>query len=235
MDRALDLALRGWGRVAPNPMVGAVLLRDGMIVSEGFHAEYGAPHAEAAALAACTHPEGTTCVVNLEPCGHQGKTPPCADALIAAKVHRVVMAVRDPHGEARGGADRLRAAGIEVEVGLRAQVAAALNASFLWNVARPARPFVALKLATSIDGCIADADGKSRWISGPVAREYVQWLRAGYQAVAVGARTALADDPQLTVRGTVLPRIPPTRILFLRSTPVPPSMKMLRSGATSTS
>ncbi len=229
MDRALTIALRGWGRVSPNPMVGAVLLKGGSVVSEGFHAVYGGPHAEIAALAACPEPEGTTCVVNLEPCAHHGKTPPCTEALIAAKVRRVVIAMLDPHAEAGGGAKRLEAAGVEVEVGLCAQRAAALNAPFLWNVARPARPFVALKLATSIDGCIADADGKSRWISGQVAREYVQWLRAGFSAIGVGARTSLADDPQLTVRGPLQPRVPPARVLFVRSTPVPATLKMFES------
>lgn len=214
MHHALALALRGWGRVAPNPLVGAVLLRDGVVVGEGWHAEHGAPHAEVAALAACADPRGATCVTTLEPCTHHGKTPPCTDALIAAGVARVVIAVRDPHPDARGGAERLRAAGIEVEVGLLAREAATLNAPFLWATTRPGRPFVAVKLAQSLDGFIADAEGRSQWISGAEARDWVHWVRAGYDAIAVGRRTALRDDPQLTVRGDTEPRVPPARVVF---------------------
>jgi diaminohydroxyphosphoribosylaminopyrimidine deaminase/5-amino-6-(5-phosphoribosylamino)uracil reductase len=216
MDRALALAATGWGRVAPNPLVGAVLLRHGAVIAEGYHAEFGGAHAEAAALAACGDATGATCVVNLEPCAHQGKTPSCAAALVRAGVRRVVAAIRDPDPVARGGAEVLRAAGVEVEFGLGDRAAAALNAPFLWATARPARPFVALKVATSLDGFLADAEGKSQWISGPEAREYAHWLRAGYDAIAVGHRTAVRDDPQLTVRGPVVPRVPPWRVIFAR-------------------
>lgn len=214
MGRALELALQGWGRVAPNPMVGAVLLRDGRTIGEGWHAEFGGPHAEAAALAATPDARGATCVVTLEPCAHQGKTAPCADALIAAGVRRVVVAVRDPDPSGHGGVERMRAAGVEVEVGMDAVEAAALNAPFLCSVVRPDRPFVAVKLAHSLDGFIADAEGRSQWISGPVARDWVHWLRAGFDALAVGRRTAVRDDPQLTVRGDIEPRVPPARVVF---------------------
>ncbi len=214
MTRALALALEGWGRVAPNPLAGCVLLRDGSTIGEGFHAEYGGRHAEVAAVASCGDPAGATCVVTLEPCNHHGKTPPCTDALIAAGVRRVVAALADPTPDAGGGADVLRAAGLEVSVGLMADEAAAINAPFLWHAARPNRPFVAVKLATSLDGYIADQAGRSRWISGPEARDYVHWLRAGFDAIAVGARTAAADDPELTVRGRVTPRKPPLRVVF---------------------
>jgi diaminohydroxyphosphoribosylaminopyrimidine deaminase/5-amino-6-(5-phosphoribosylamino)uracil reductase len=214
MGRALELALRGWGRVAPNPLVGAVLLRDGQAIAEGWHAEFGGPHAEAAALAATSDTSGATCVVTLEPCAHQGKTAPCADALVAAGVRRVVIAVRDPDPRSHGGVERMRAAGLEVEVGLCAAEAAALNAPFLWSAVRSDRPFVAVKLAHSLDGFIADAEGRSQWISGSVARDWVHWLRAGFDALAVGRRTAVRDDPQLTVRGDVEPRVPPARIVF---------------------
>src|SRR5574341_146615 len=193
MDRALALALWGWGRVSPNPLVGAVLVRDGQVIAEGYHAEFGGPHAEAAALAACPDPRGATCVVNLEPCAHHGKTPPCADALVAAGVRRVVTALSDPHAEARGGRGVLERAGVEVKTGIRREAAAALNAAFLWGLARPDRPFVALKMATSLDGFIADAQGRSKWISGPEAQDYVHWLRAGFDAIGVGRRTADAD------------------------------------------
>ncbi len=217
MGRALDLALRGWGRVAPNPLVGAVVLQDGTVAGEGFHAEFGGPHAEIVALgAAGARARGATLVVNLEPCAHHGKTPPCTEALIAAGVTRVVAAIRDPDPAARGGAEALRAHGLAVAFGVLAERAAALNAPFLFAHAQAERPFVALKLATSIDGRIADAHGSSRWVSGEEAREYVHWLRAGFDAIAVGGTTALRDDPQLTVRGPVTPRRPPIRVVFDR-------------------
>jgi len=217
MQRALDLARRGWGRVAPNPLVGAVVLAGDSVVAEGHHAEYGGAHAEVVALeAAGARARGATLVVNLEPCAHHGKTPPCTDAIVAAGVARVVAAVRDPDPEARGGAGVLRAKGVIVSIGLLAEAAAALNAPFLFAREQEERPFVALKLATSIDGRIADAAGSSRWVSGEAAREYVHWLRAGFDAIAVGGMTALRDNPQLTVRGPVTPRKPPLRVVFDR-------------------
>jgi diaminohydroxyphosphoribosylaminopyrimidine deaminase/5-amino-6-(5-phosphoribosylamino)uracil reductase len=231
MDRALALASRGWGRVSPNPLVGAVLLRDGQVIAEGHHAEFGAPHAEAAALAACSDPRGATCVVNLEPCAHHGKTPPCADALIAAGVRRVVMALADPHPEAGGGRKVLERAGVRVETGVRREAAAALNAAFLWGQVRPGRPFVALKMATSLDGFIADAQGRSRWISGPEAQDFVHWLRAGFDAIGVGRRTADTDDPQLTVRGPLTPRVPPRRVVFARSGRVREDLTLVRTAS----
>src|SRR5438552_2171437 len=162
MQRALDLAWRGWGRVAPNPMVGAVVLHGGSVVGEGWHAEFGGPHAEVVALqAAGDRARGATVVVTLEPCSHHGKTPPCTDALLAAGVERVVAAIRDPDPDAGGGVDVLRAKGVAVVVGVHAAAAAALNAAFLFVRQHPDRPFVALKLATSIDSRIGDAAGHS--------------------------------------------------------------------------
>ena len=217
MQRALELARRGWGHVAPNPMVGALVLHEGEVVGEGWHAEFGGPHAEVAALrAAGERARGATLVVSLEPCTHHGKTPPCTDAIRASGVHRVVAAIRDPDPQASGGFEVLRAAGIEVEVGSGAEAAAALNAPFLFARRRAERPFVALKLATSIDGRIADLAGRSQWLSGTEARDWVHWLRAGFDAIAVGGTTALRDDPQLTVRGAVTPRKPPVRVVFDR-------------------
>lgn len=217
MERALDLARRGWGRVAPNPLVGAVVLAGDNVVAEGYHAEYGGPHAEVVALeAAGARARGATLVVNLEPCAHHGKTPPCTDQILAAGVGRVVAAVSDPDPQARGGAGVLRAKGVTVSVGLLAEAAAALNAPFLFAREQEERPFVALKLATSIDGRIADAAGSSRWVSGDAAREYVHWLRAGFDAIAVGGLTALHDNPQLTVRGPLTPRRTPVRVVFDR-------------------
>jgi diaminohydroxyphosphoribosylaminopyrimidine deaminase / 5-amino-6-(5-phosphoribosylamino)uracil reductase len=217
MRRALALAPRGWGRVAPNPLVGAVVVQGDEVVGEGWHGEFGGPHAEVQALrAAGERARGATLVVTLEPCTHHGKTPPCTDAIRAAGIRRVVAAVRDPDPDARGGVEVLQAAGIDVAVGLLAEESAALNAAFLATRLQTERPFVALKLATSIDNHIADSRGRSRWISGPESRDYVHWLRAGFQAIGVGGTTALKDDPQLTVRGAVTPRTPPVRIVFDR-------------------
>ena len=230
MLRALDLALRGWGRVHQDPLVGAVVLRDGEPVGEGWHPEYGDLHAETAALAdAGERARGATLVVTLEPCTHHGKQPPCTEAIIQSGVRRVVAAIRDPNPEAAGGMERLKEAGIDVELGPLGDAAAVLNAVFLHRLRDSERPFVALKLATTLDGRIADAFGRSRWISGEAAREYVQWLRAGFDAIAVGGRTARLDDPGLTVRGPVQPRNPPRRIVFDRIADLGPNLTLLRT------
>jgi len=194
-----------------------VVLRGDETVAEGWHAEFGGPHAELNALhTAGEKARGATLVVSLEPCAHHGKTPPCTDAIRAAGVRRVVAAVRDPDAEARGGVEVLKRAGIETQIGLFAEEAAAQNAPFLFTRLQTDRSFVALKLATSIDGRIADAGGRSQWISGPEARDHVHWLRAGFDAIAVGGTTALTDNPQLTARGGLTPRKPPVRIVFDR-------------------
>ncbi len=230
MIRALELAWRGWGRVSPNPLVGAVVLREGAVVGEGWHAEFGAPHAEPQALAAAgERARGATLVVTLEPCAHHGKTPPCTDAILAAGITRVIAAVRDPDPDAKGGLEVLTRQGIAVEVGLDAAAAAAQNAPFLHARTRSDRPFVAIKLATSIDGRIADASGKSRWVSGPEARRYVHWLRAGFDAIAAGGTTVLRDNPQLTVRGDVVPRRPPVRVVFDRRAMLNPSVTLVQT------
>jgi diaminohydroxyphosphoribosylaminopyrimidine deaminase/5-amino-6-(5-phosphoribosylamino)uracil reductase len=230
MERALGLALRGWGRVHPNPLVGAVLLRDDRVVGEGFHAEFGGAHAEAAALAAAGGAaRGATLCVTLEPCAHVGKQPPCADALIAQGVRRVVLAIADPNPAAHGGAAKLAAAGIDVEQGLCAEQAGMQNAIFLHGFRASGRPYVALKLATSLDAKIADPDGRSRWISGSEAREYVHWLRAGFDAIGVGGRTAALDDASLTVRGAVEPRVAPARVVFDRSLQLSPTSVLART------
>ncbi|MDQ3223650.1 MAG: bifunctional diaminohydroxyphosphoribosylaminopyrimidine deaminase/5-amino-6-(5-phosphoribosylamino)uracil reductase RibD, partial [Gemmatimonadota bacterium] len=230
MARALDLALRGWGRVQQDPLVGAVILHGGDPVGEGWHAEYGDRHAETVALAdAGERARGATLVVTLEPCAHQGRQPPCTDAIIRSGVTRVVAAIRDPNPIAAGGVERLRAEGIEVEVGPLGDAAARLNAVFLHGVRNPGRPFVALKLATTLDGRIADGFGRSRWISGEPAREYVQWLRAGFDAIAVGGRTARLDDPSLTVRGPVRPPSACRRVVFDRAADLGPHLTLLRT------
>jgi diaminohydroxyphosphoribosylaminopyrimidine deaminase / 5-amino-6-(5-phosphoribosylamino)uracil reductase len=201
MARAVALAEGGRGATSPNPMVGAVLVRDGRVVGEGFHRAAGRAHAEAVALAAAgTGAAGATCYVSLEPCAHQGRTPPCADALVAAGVARVVAAMADPDPRVDGtGLARLRAAGVRVEVGVGAELVAEQNAAYLTH-RRLGRPRVTLKAAASLDGKVAAPDGTSQWITGPAARADGHRLRAEADAVAVGAGTALADDPRLTVR-----------------------------------
>jgi len=232
MRRALDLAWLGWGRVHPNPMVGAVVLAKGAPVAEGFHAEFGGPHAELQALAvAGERAHGATLLSTLEPCNHSGKQPPCTEAILKAGIGRVVAALRDPNPIAAGGAERLRAAGVEVDLGLMATEAARQNAAFLHLARHAARPYVALKLATSVDFRIADSSGRSRWVSGPQAREYVHWLRAGFDGIGVGLGTAVADDPRLSVRGAVAIRVPPVRIVFDRRLELPPHLDLVRSVA----
>ncbi|HVD32228.1 MAG TPA: bifunctional diaminohydroxyphosphoribosylaminopyrimidine deaminase/5-amino-6-(5-phosphoribosylamino)uracil reductase RibD, partial [Gemmatimonadales bacterium] len=230
MAHALDLAWRGWGRVQPNPLVGAVILQDGELVGQGWHPEYGDRHAEAVALAdAGDRARGATMVVTLEPCSHQGKQPPCTEAIIHAGIGRVVAALRDPNPVAAGGGEQLRTAGIEVELGASEDAAAAQNAIFLHTVRNPSRPYVALKLATTLNGRIADRFGRSRWISGEQARDYVQWLRAGFDAIGVGGRTARVDDPSLTVRGAVRPRILPRRVVFDSAADLGPQLTLVRT------
>lgn len=230
MGRALELAWRGWGRVAPNPLVGTVLLRGGELVGEGWHAEFGERHAEAAALAqAAGRARGATAIVTLEPCNHTGKQPPCTEALIAAGVAEVIAALPDPNPTAGGGAARLRAAGIPVTFGLREAEARAQNAPFLHTWTGTGRPFVALKLATTLDGRIADETGRSRWISGEEARDYVHWLRAGFDAIAIGGHTARVDNASLTVRGDLEPRRAPIRVVFDRRGELPEGLTLVRT------
>jgi diaminohydroxyphosphoribosylaminopyrimidine deaminase/5-amino-6-(5-phosphoribosylamino)uracil reductase len=230
MARALDLAWRGWGKVQQDPLVGAVLLKDGEVIGEGWHPEYGDRHAETVALAdAGERARGATLVVTLEPCSHQGKQPPCTEAIIQAGVTRVVAAMRDPNPVAAGGFERLRQAGIEVEIGPLGDLAAVQNAIFLQGLREPNRPFLALKLATTMDGRIADGFGRSRWISGEPARDYVQWLRAGFDAIGVGGRTARLDDPALTVRGPLRPRAAPRRVVFDQAADLGPHLNLIRT------
>jgi len=222
MEEAHRLAVQGWGRTYPNPLVGAVVVRDRAIVAEGWHKEFGGLHAEVEALnQAGAASRGATLYVTLEPCAHLGKQPPCVDAIVAAGIARVVVAMRDPNPEAAGGIEELRAAGVVVDVGIGDDAIPNYNFRFLNRFRNAVRPHVAIKLAVSMDGMIADSTGNSRWVSGDVSRRWVHWLRAGYGAIAVGARTAVADDARLTVRGEVTPRIPPARVIFDRQATLP--------------
>lgn len=216
MAHALRLAARGLGNVWPNPAVGCVLVRDGLVVGRGWTQPGGRPHAEVRALQeAGPQAAGATAYVTLEPCAHHGKTPPCAEALIAARVAHVVSALTDPDPRVSGqGHAMLRAEGIQVTEGVLTAAATALNAGFLKRVTR-GLPFVTLKLAATLDGRIATATGESRWITGPAARRKVHALRMGHDAVLVGSGTALADDPDLTVRDLGADR-QPVRIVLDR-------------------
>ncbi len=201
MAAALALARRGLGRTWPNPAVGCVLAREGRVVGRGWTQPGGRPHAETEALARAGElARGATAYVTLEPCAHQGRTPPCAEALVAAGIARCLSATGDPDPRVAGrGLAILRDAGIAVETGLLEQEARALNAGFLTRLAL-GRPLVTLKLAMTLDGRIATAGGESRWITGEAARAHAQLLRAEHDAVLVGSGTALADDPRLTLR-----------------------------------
>jgi diaminohydroxyphosphoribosylaminopyrimidine deaminase/5-amino-6-(5-phosphoribosylamino)uracil reductase len=222
MRAALALARRGLGNVWPNPAVGCVIARDGRIVGRGWTQPGGRPHAETEALArARAETQGATAYITLEPCCHWGRTPPCTDALIAARVGRVVVAVGDPDPRVGGGGlARLREAGITAEFGLCEAEAAEINAGFFQRIRR-GRPLVTLKLATSLDGRIATASGESRWITGPPARDYGHLLRATHDAIMVGTGTVLTDDPQLTCRLPGLSHRSPVRVVLDRRLRIP--------------
>lgn len=202
MTAAIEASVGVWGTTSPNPPVGAVILdRDGVVVGVGATAPAGGPHAEVRALAeAGARADGGTAVVSLEPCAHTGRTPPCTDALRRAGVARVVVAVRDPDPVAAGGVAVLRAAGIDVEPGVEAEAAERGPLRAWLHRTRTGRPHVTWKVAATLDGRVAAADGSSRWITGPQARARVHVLRSRVDAVVVGTGTALADDPSLTVR-----------------------------------
>lgn len=229
MRRALFLAQQGWGQTAPNPMVGAVVVRDGVVVGEGFHSRFGEPHAEIAALkAAGDRARGSTLYVTLEPCNHFGKTPPCTEAILAARVKRVVIAAADPTGLAGGGARHLLDYGVEVEQGIEEHAARELNAPFFF-AAGATRPWVTLKLALSSDWGMNDPTGQRRWITGEASRDEVHRLRANVDAIAVGLGTVRADDPQLTARGRIKPRVAPMRVVFDRGAQIPLDTALVRT------
>jgi diaminohydroxyphosphoribosylaminopyrimidine deaminase/5-amino-6-(5-phosphoribosylamino)uracil reductase len=201
MRRCFELAAKGKGKVNPNPMVGCVIVKNGIVVAEGFHGWFGGPHAEISALRrAGKSARGATLFVNLEPCAHHGKTPPCVDAIIKAGVRRVVAASADPNPLVSGkGAARLRRAGVEVRLGLLRREAERLNEQF-FTFMRERIPFVGIKIAQTLDGRIADATGRSKWITSDEARAEAHRIRSTYDAILVGANTIVKDNPELTVR-----------------------------------
>jgi diaminohydroxyphosphoribosylaminopyrimidine deaminase/5-amino-6-(5-phosphoribosylamino)uracil reductase len=216
LARAIELAQRGYGRTTPNPLVGAVVVRDGVVVGEGWHEEYGGPHAEVNALqAAGSEAAGATLYVTLEPCCHEGKTPPCTDAVLNAGISRVVVGSDDPTEKAAGrGLGILRDEGVDICVadGELAARARLLNQAFRKH-ARTGRPWVLFKSAMTLDGKVATGTGDSKWISGESSRHLAHRWRAAVDAVAVGVGTALADDPQLTARIDGVHR-QPRRVVF---------------------
>lgn len=230
MRIAIGLARRGLGNVWPNPAVGCVIVRDGAVVGRGWTQPSGRPHAETEALArAGAAARGATVYVTLEPCAHYGRTPPCADALVAAGVARVAIAAGDPDPRVDGaGIARLRAAGIAVDVGIGERGAREVNEGFFLRL-REGRPLVGLKLATSLDGRIAAHNGRSRWITGEVARALTHGMRARYDAVLVGIGTAVADDPELTCRLPGLADRSPVRVVVDGALRLPADSKLVKS------
>ena len=226
MRRALALAENGLFTTTPNPRVGCVITRGEQILSEGWHERAGGPHAEAAALQKCADARGATVYVSLEPCSHQGRTPPCSDALLKAKVARVVAAMRDPDPQAAHGGEALARAGIRFEHGLMEDEARELNIGFVSRVTR-GRPWVRLKIAATLDGRTALHDGRSQWITGAEARRDGHRWRARACAVLTGIGTVKADDPQLTVREVETPR-QPRRVIVDSRLETPPGARILR-------
>jgi diaminohydroxyphosphoribosylaminopyrimidine deaminase / 5-amino-6-(5-phosphoribosylamino)uracil reductase len=236
MARALELAERGLETTHPNPRVGCIIARGEEVVGEGWHERAGEPHAEVNALrSAGPKAAGATAYVTLEPCSHHGRTPPCVEALLAARVARVVFALEDPNPRVSGqGAEALRRAGVAVESGLMAAESAELNSGFLKRM-RSGRPWVRVKLAMSVDGRTALANGASQWITGQPAREDVQHWRARSSAILTGIGTVLADDPRLDVRLPELPsgrpRPQPLRVVLDAGLQTPPGARMLATAA----
>ena len=201
MQMALELAEKGRGAVAPNPMVGAIIVKDGRIIGAGYHEKFGEGHAEVNAIRSATEDvAGATIYVTLEPCSHYGKTPPCSDKIIEKKIDRVVIAALDPNPLVSGrGVKNLQAAGIEVVTGILAEESSRLNEIFMKYIVAK-EPFVVMKAAMSLDGKIATRTGESQWITGPAARERVHQLRSALSGIMVGVQTVITDDPQLTSR-----------------------------------
>jgi diaminohydroxyphosphoribosylaminopyrimidine deaminase/5-amino-6-(5-phosphoribosylamino)uracil reductase len=232
MKTALRLARKGSGRVSPNPMVGAVLVKNGAIVGKGYHRDFGGPHAEVNAIAdAGRSAGGADLFINLEPCCHTGKTPPCVDRIIANNISRVFIGMVDPNPAVRGKSiNKLKKNGIAVETGILEETCKQLNESFIKYITEN-MPFTVMKAAVSIDGRLATRTGDSRWISGEASRKRAHRLRAAVDAVMVGAGTVLADDPELTVRMGVSAKRLPSRIVVDDALRVSAKHRLMRGGA----
>ncbi|MBM4184771.1 MAG: bifunctional diaminohydroxyphosphoribosylaminopyrimidine deaminase/5-amino-6-(5-phosphoribosylamino)uracil reductase RibD [Gemmatimonadetes bacterium] len=233
LEWARKLGRRGWGHVHPNPLVGCVIVNGNRTVGEGWHRAFGGPHAEIVALEeALTQARGGTVYVSLEPCNHHGKTPPCAQALLAAGVRRVVFGARDPGSESGGGADNLRAGGVEVIGPVWSEgVGRAENPAF-FHTARHASPFIALKLAMTLDARIAARAGERTRVTGLEAEREVHRLRTGFDAILVGAGTVRADDPRLTVRLVPTGREAPRRLVLDPDVTMPRGAAIFQDHAT---
>jgi diaminohydroxyphosphoribosylaminopyrimidine deaminase/5-amino-6-(5-phosphoribosylamino)uracil reductase len=229
MAMALELAARGAGRVSPNPMVGAVVVKDGRVVGQGYHQAVGGPHAEVNALSdAGRDAENATLYVTLEPCNHHGRTPPCTEAVLRAGIRRVVVAMADPNPDVQGGGNAfLRSRGVQVMCGVCVREAVRLNEGFITFV-RSKRPFVLLKTAATLDGRIATRSGDARWVTGPQARQHVHHLRHAMDAILVGVGTVQADDPQLTTRLERGEGVDPIRLVLDTNARMSPQARMLR-------
>lgn len=234
MKRALELSERGASMTHPNPMVGAVIVKNGRIIGEGWHHGPGFPHAEVEALKACREdPAGSTLYVTLEPCNHWGRTPPCTEAIINARIAEVQIAIRDANCRvAGGGAAKLAEAGISVRIGLCRDEALEINRSFFYYC-RTGRPWVIMKAAASLDGKIATAAGESRWITGEPARRMVHQLRSQAGAVLIGSGTMLADDPELTNRLFEPVARQPLKVVLDSALKIPFTGKLIRSNPAS--
>lgn len=232
MARALQLAAKGKYTTKPNPMVGCVLVNDGKVVGEGFHQKAGEAHAEVLAIqAAGDQAKGATAYVTLEPCAHQGRTGPCADALIDAGVAKVIAAMRDPNPDVNGkGIDKLRAAGVGVQSGLLEAQAKQLNRGFIKRMSQ-GLPWVRVKLAMSMDGRTALANGESQWISGNASRKDVAQLRAQSGAILTSSGTVRNDNPKLTVRGLDVPFVPPVRVMLDAGLALPTTLNLYNDDA----
>ncbi len=226
MNRVLSLALKGSGKVSPNPRVGAVILRDGEIIGEGWHQEFGGPHAEVNAIAnsGLTDFSDCTIVVNLEPCSHFGKTPPCADMIIEKKFLKVVIGMKDPNPQVAGnGISALRNSGVEVIEGILEDECIWLNRFFIKNITT-GLPYVIIKIAQTLNGAVATSQKESKWLTGEESRKLVHAIRAEVDAVLIGKETAISDDPELTIRS--VEGVNPKRIVLDTNLSLPLSLKL---------
>ncbi|MEL7509633.1 MAG: bifunctional diaminohydroxyphosphoribosylaminopyrimidine deaminase/5-amino-6-(5-phosphoribosylamino)uracil reductase RibD [Cyanobacteria bacterium J06554_1] len=232
MRRCLELAAKGAGRTAPNPLVGSVIVNDGQIVGEGFHPQAGQPHAEVFALqAAAGKTQGATLYVNLEPCNHTGRTPPCTDAVLQAGITTVVIGMKDPNPKASGGIERLRAAGVTVITDIETAACERLNEAFIHRI-RYRQPFSILKYAMTLDGKIATDTGHSAWVTSPESRRRVHQLRGQCDAIIVGGNTVRRDNPHLTSHGVCDHN--PLRVVMSRSLDLPTTANLWQTETAAT-